>query len=157
MREPKPIPMELKIWAAALTHTCNTQGCLLSITMHNKMNYNNSIYSLLQHQLMVHMWETEPVHTLFYVPLVFIFLSYLHREQLVPFRHNEEFYSIYCSRKHHIIDQQGNQDNIREQSCEIHHLQTEKLGLSWTVGPFVSFLCLCSTLPVDFTPLKMQR
>lgn len=56
----------------------------------------------------------------------FIFLlSYLHWEQLIPLWHYEKGYPIYCSRKLHVINQQGNQNNIREQRSKVHHLHTE--------------------------------
>lgn len=93
MREPKPMPMELKIWAAAFTHTCKPAPVI-------------GLCGACIRQLLC--------------------VPYLHRAQLVPLWKNKEVDPVYCTRKLHIIDQQGDQDDVREQSSEVDHLPAEK-------------------------------
>lgn len=46
----------------------------------------------------------------------------LHRQQLVPLWHNEEGDPVRSTGELHVIDQQGDQNDVREQGGEVHHL-----------------------------------
>lgn len=148
--EPKPIPMELKIWAAAFTHTCSTAQRDVHQKVTDPCQYQSS--SVRQNQWL---FPVPRLPSFFFLTSTESSLSHCGTMKKDIPSNAPGSCALLISRAIRIT--YGNRAvkyTTYKQRQTRHSLSVQSISL--LVSGSVS-LSLSLTLPVDFTPLKMQK
>lgn len=143
--EPNAIPRDMNTWAAALSQTCDKERL--------KIKSRSSTPPANPGQ----MCAVEKG------PMLFL-QSHLHFKEFVPDWGHKIQDATWGSRKLHIIDEQGQQDDIGKYCCKVNNLQNTKGGIVFralmNIPDEFEIQCMGSmiiTLPVDLMPLAKHK
>lgn len=143
--EPNAIPRDMNTCAAALSQTCDKER--LKIKSRSSTPPPNP----------GQMCAVEKG------PMLFL-QSHLHFKEFVPDWGHKIQDATWGSRKLHIIDEQGQQDDIGKYCCKVNNLQNTKGGIVFralmNIPDEFEIQCMGSmiiTLPVDLMPLAKHK